>query len=92
MFGDKSHIHLHETVIEMTLLCYLKTAVKKNLITTEIQGERLVYYAVVSSIQFGFIITMTYSIMFNIGADYNIYFTESYFVLLCKFAASMALH
>ena len=76
----------------MTLLCYLKTVVKKNLITTKIQGERLVYYAVVSSIQIGFIATMTYSIIHKIGHDYTIYITESYIVLLCKFAASMALH
>jgi len=27
---DKSHVHLHETVIELTLLAFLKSAVKKN--------------------------------------------------------------
>ena len=33
IFGDKSHLHLHQTVIEMTILCFLKSAVTKNYIT-----------------------------------------------------------
>jgi len=33
--GDKSHVHLHETVIELTLLAFLKSAVKKNEIDKE---------------------------------------------------------
>ena len=30
LISDKSHIHLHETVIETSILTFLKTAVKKN--------------------------------------------------------------
>lgn len=33
IFGDKSNLHLHQTVIEMTILCFLKSAVTKNHIT-----------------------------------------------------------
>jgi len=33
--SDKSNIHMHESVIELTILSFLKTAVKKNTIDKE---------------------------------------------------------
>lgn len=89
--SDKSNIHMHESVIELTILSFLKTAVKKNTIDKEKQSEYLIYYFLVALIQFGFIMTMSFAIKNN-HVDYKLYIASDLSLLLIKFVASVALH
>jgi len=69
----------------------LKDAVKKNEIDKEKQSEYLIYYYLVASVQFGFILCMSLAI-YNNHVDYKLYISGYYSLLLIKFVASVALH
>lgn len=88
---NKSNIHLHDSIIELSILTFLKEAVQKNKISPHKQGEYLIYYFFVALIQFGMIMMMVLAISNNHG-DYTLYATEYYTVLVIKFLSSCALH
>jgi len=91
IISDKSHIHLHGNVIELAILCFLKSAVKRNQITKSKQGDYLIAYFFVAMIQLGFIVCMFVAIV-NSHENYKIHATEFYTLVLAKFFACCALH
>ena len=48
LISDKSHIHLHQSMIELAIICFLKKAYHRNQLDKNKQGEYLVYYFIVA--------------------------------------------
>ena len=69
--SDKNHIHLHPTMIELSVLVFLTEAYKKYQLTEQKQGEYLIHYFLVATIQLGFVVLMVLSI--TGGTSYKIY-------------------
>jgi len=60
---DKSHIHLHEGAMELTVLAFLKDVVKKCEVDAQKQSEYLIYYFLIALVQIGFIACMLMSMI-----------------------------
>ena len=91
LMSDKSHIHVHETIIDLSIISFLEEAKHKNQLDRYIQSEYLFYYFAVALVQFGFIICMVVAII-NDHQDFQLYASQHYTLLLVKFFASCALH
>jgi hypothetical protein len=46
--SDKSHIHIHETIIDLSIISFLEEAKHKNQLDRYIQSEYLFYYFAVA--------------------------------------------
>lgn len=88
---DKSHLHIHQDYVTLSLMVYDKTVAKENHLTPQIQSEYTIYYSMVAIVQIGMLGCCADVIIMD-RLDYSIHIAPIFALVLIKCICSAALH